>query len=101
MVTWLLGEIDPDTVHGCHVLKFTGRNAKLTVFFNGKIVGRIWLPSPNRPFMTGGVDNIAYLPGCWFKEKDNRIAVMVEAVVKDQPAVVETVESQNVEFSLL
>jgi len=100
-VTWLLGEIDPDTVHGCHVLKFTGRNAKLTVFFNGKIVGRIWLPSPNRPFMTGGVDNIAYLPGCWFKEKDNRIAVMVEAVVKDQPAVVETVESQNVEFSLL
>ena len=51
--------------------------------------------------MTGGVDNIAYLPGCWFKEKDNRIAVMVEAVVKDQPAVVETVESQNVEFSLL
>ena len=35
-VTWLLGEIDPDTVHGCHVLKFTGRNAKLTVFFNGK-----------------------------------------------------------------
>jgi beta-galactosidase len=97
-ISWLFGEIEVSKPYRCHVLKFKGQNMKLTVFFNGTIVGRIWLPSPNRPPMVGGADNVAYLPGCWFNEKNNRIAIMLEAVVKEQPGVIEAIESQAVEL---
>nr|PZN10055.1 MAG: hypothetical protein DIU64_07090 [Caldicoprobacter oshimai] len=96
-VSWLFGEIDVSKPYRCHVLKFKGQNIKLTVFFNGTIVGRIWLPSPNRPPMMGGSDNVAYLPACWFNEKNNRIAVMMEAVVKEQPGMIETIDYKVVE----
>lgn len=95
-VSWLFGEVEASKPHRCYVLKFTGKNVKLTVFFNGTIVGRIWLPSPNRPPMVGGVDNVAYLPGCWFNENDNKIAIMLEAVVKEQEGVIEAIEIQPV-----
>ncbi|NSW91171.1 MAG: beta-galactosidase [Firmicutes bacterium] len=95
-ITWLFGKIEPDSEHPCHVLKFKGQNAKLTVFFNGNIVGRIWLPSPNRPVMAGGIEDLAYLPGCWFrKDGNNYIIIMVEAISKDQPAVIDTMESKR------
>lgn len=93
---WLFGKIGPDAEHQCHVLRFRGQNAKLTVFFNGNIVGRIWLPSQNRPTMAGGADDVAYLPGCWFRKDGNGIIIMAEAVSKDQPAVIEAVENMKV-----
>lgn len=46
--------------------------------------------------MVGGIDNVAYLPGCWFNDKYNAIAIMLEAVVKEQPGVLESIESQAV-----
>ncbi|HEY8363176.1 MAG TPA: hypothetical protein VIK77_09880, partial [Tissierellaceae bacterium] len=98
LVGWLFGEIEANKPYRCHILKFKGQNIKLTVFFNGIIVGRIWLPSPNRPPMVGGIDNVAYLPGCWFNEKHNRIAIMLEAVVKEQPGVIELIECQTVKL---
>lgn len=97
-VSWLFGIAETSKPYSCHVLKFEGQNVKLTVFFNGTVVGRIWLPSPNRPPMVGGIDNVAYLPGCWFKEGGNRIAIMVEAVVKEQQGVIEAIEIQPVKL---
>ena len=67
-----------------------GKNLKLTAFYNGRLVSRVWLDSPNRPFMVGGNPNMVYLPSHPVKG-DNRVVLFVEAVNKDEEAVLDSV----------
>ncbi len=91
-VSWLCGAL-PD-LKACHTLAFSGQNAKITVIFNGRLVGRIWLPSGVlRPAMKGGMaDNRVYLPGPWFATGENHLACYVEAVVLGEDAEITGVE---------
>jgi beta-galactosidase len=61
---------------------FDGSGLKLTVFLEDTIVSRMWLlGGEERPVLTGGSPNTAYLPGAWFKEGGaTRLAIMLEAV---------------------
>ncbi|NLU42748.1 MAG: hypothetical protein GXX08_11145 [Firmicutes bacterium] len=65
-----------------------GKNLKLTAFYNGRLVSRVWLDSPNRPFMVGGNPNMVYLPSHPVKS-DNRAVFFVEAVNKDEGAILD------------
>jgi beta-galactosidase len=78
---WLFAEVDQLAATGdSWTLHCVGRNAKLTAFFNGHGVGRVWLPSAGRPPMRGGNNDALYLPAPWFLPTGNRLAVLVEAV---------------------
>lgn len=65
-----------------------GKNLKLTAFYNGRLVSRVWLDSPNRPLLVGGNPNMVYLPSHPV-ESDNRVVFFVEAINKDEEAVLE------------
>jgi len=80
-MAWLLGEIkDANEGRGWRV-KASGANMKLTVFFNERLIGRLWLPgSPSRPVFTGGSPDSFYIPGPWFEQGRGRMAVLLEAV---------------------
>lgn len=97
-IAWLFGNIQTNNKSQCYILQFKGKNAKLTVFFNDKVVGRIWLPSPTRPVMAGGRDDLAYLPGCWFRESgENKIDIMIEAVEKSENGILELIQWEPVD----
>jgi beta-galactosidase len=90
-LSWLWGEL-PD-LKTCHTICFSGRNAKISAFFNGKLVGRLWLPSvANRPIMKGGADDVVYLPGPWFHVRNNILALLVEAIMLGEEAEITAVE---------
>lgn len=81
-VAWLFGEaVNSAGGKGWRTL-FEGSGLKLTVFLEETIVSRMWLPGgEERPVLTGGSPNTAYLPGAWFKEGgETRLAIMLEAV---------------------
>ncbi|MCM3630607.1 beta-galactosidase [Paenibacillus glycanilyticus] len=59
----------------------SGSGLKLTVFLEGRLVGRIWTPSEEgRPVITGGSQESVYLPGAWFEKKEGEVAILLEAV---------------------
>lgn len=61
-------------------LSFIGRDAKVLVLLNGRVIGRLWLPMDNlRPTFKGGDDRFLYLPGEFFKE-ENQLVLLVEAM---------------------
>lgn len=93
-----------------------GKNLKLTAFYNGRLVSRVWLDSPNRPFVVGGNPYMVYLPSGSTSqpvshaighrvsrpaalpvshpvdhpmESDNRVLFFVEAISKDEDAVLD------------
>ncbi|MDF2834377.1 MAG: Beta-galactosidase [Paenibacillus sp.] len=80
-VAWLFGDaINSAGGKGWRAL-FDGSGLKLTVFLEGTIVSRMWLPGgEERPVLTGGSQHSAYLPGAWFGEGKARLAIMLEAV---------------------
>ncbi|WP_274365407.1 hypothetical protein [Paenibacillus thermotolerans] len=79
-MAWLFGEVgDSNDGKGWRV-RAKGSNMKMTVFFNERLVGRLWLPgSRSRPTFTGGSPETFYLPGPWFRDGANRLAVLLEA----------------------
>lgn len=93
-VRWIYGDLP--ALKGCWTIRFVGRNVKISAFFNGKLVGRIWLPTePIRPRMAGGADDVVYLPGPWFKNQDNSLALLVESVKLGEEAEVTSIEFQT------
>lgn len=68
--------------HGCAYARLTGRDVKFTAVFNGRVVGRIFLESNAKPFITGGDPERFYLPGPWFIKAGNRLEMLVEAIGK-------------------
>ena len=74
------------------VMRVKGRNAKVTILLDGRVAGRIWLPCVRvRPRFAGGSQDHAVLPvssaGTYV-----RLAVLVEAVEREDRAVIEAIE---------
>ncbi|MFC5447782.1 beta-galactosidase [Paenibacillus aestuarii] len=91
-VAWLYGELQDDNDGLGWRVYAVGANMKLTVFLNGHLVGRLWLPGgANRPIFRGGSDNSFYLPGAWFHNQPeaSRLVILLEAVSKDEEASLE------------
>ena len=67
------------------LLRCQGRRVKLSLFFNGHLIARLW-PEPGERFprLVGGDPTLACLPGPWWKES-NRLLVLVEAIDADEP----------------
>lgn len=84
-VAWLFTTVD-QLAGDSWTMHYAGQNAKLTAFFNGHGVGRIWLPSAGRPQLRGGDSQVLYLPAPWFQPADNLVAILVEAIDRDQDA---------------
>jgi beta-galactosidase len=64
-------------------LKFSasGRDAKLLVMLNGKMIGRLWFPSEQeRPTFKGGNETTLYLPKS-FLGTENHLDLLVEAMM--------------------
>lgn len=81
---WLSAELPSDVRAACRHVLCEGSKAKITAFFNGHLVGRVWLPGGSlRPHMTGGAQHLFYLPEPWYEEKGNRIALLIEALGED------------------
>lgn len=92
-IAWFSAEINTEVGGDSYAVYFYGENLKITVLFNERIVGRLWLPSPNRPAMVGGTDNVAYLPGRWFRDDGkNKIILLVEAIAKDKMGVISAID---------
>ncbi len=81
---WLLADVSA-LAGGSWVAACAGSNIKVTALLNGRVVGRIWLPSAGRPAITGGDPNVAYLPAPWLGGAGDRLALLVEAVERDGP----------------
>jgi len=80
-MAWLMTELrDSNADRGWRV-KVQGANLKLTVLFNGHIVGRLWLAgSKARPLFTGGSQDSFYVPGPWFVSGAGVLAILLEAL---------------------
>ncbi len=66
-------------------MKFSvsGRDAKVLVMLNGRMLGRLWLPSDQvRPIFKGGNELLLYLPKSFLKE-ENDLDLLVEAMKGD------------------
>ena len=82
-VSWLYGELKDDNQGLGWRVYVKGKDLKLTVFFNGHLVGRLWTEGgANRPIFRGGSEDSVYLPGPWFRNQDegNEIVILLEAV---------------------
>ncbi|WP_274653082.1 beta-galactosidase [Paenibacillus humicola] len=90
---WLYGQLQPPPEGGGWRMRAAGSGMKLTVFFAGRLVSRLWLPGgEERPVVTGGSSDSFWLPGPWFGEggaggREGTLAILLEAVVPDAPAV--------------
>jgi beta-galactosidase len=94
-VAWLFATVDQLAATGeSWIVRCAGRNAKLTAFFNGHGVGRLWLASAGRPQMRGGNNDALYLPAPWFQPAGNLLAILVEAVAHDEDAEIGEVVAQ-------
>ncbi len=78
---WLFGDVGAlAALGGSWLVRCLGRNAKVTAWFNGHVVGRLWLLSSSRPVLVGGAPDMLYLPAPWFQPTDNLLALLVEGV---------------------
>ncbi|WP_167357045.1 beta-galactosidase [Paenibacillus pectinilyticus] len=94
-VSWLYGELKDDNQGLGWRVYAKGKDMKLTVFFNGHLVGRLWTAGgANRPIFRGGSDDSFYLPGPWFHEQEegNELMILLEAVANDDDAVLEPLQ---------
>lgn len=71
---------------GCAYMHFEGKDVKLTVSFNDRIVGRIFLKDGELCKMVGGYTDRCYIPGPWFKDKGNNLSILLEAI-GDKPSI--------------
>ncbi|WP_217369402.1 beta-galactosidase [Nonomuraea antri] len=81
---WL--QVEVDHLHGrSWTGRLVGSDLKVTAFFNGHLVGRMWLPGETRPMMKGGSPDLFALPAPWFTESGNRLCLLAEAVHPGRP----------------
>jgi beta-galactosidase len=84
---WLFADWSQGADESCFIVRSEGSNAKLTVFANGILIARIWLPEGvSRPTFTGGAQQQFHLPGPFRVNGSNRLAIFIEAVEADVPA---------------
>lgn len=84
---WLLGKIADSNKGKGWRIKAEGSNMKLTVFFNGHLIGRLWLQGDRSSYrFTGGNGQSVYLPGVWFQDDSNKIAILLEAIGGELPS---------------
>ncbi|MCR2804240.1 beta-galactosidase [Paenibacillus soyae] len=89
-MAWLLGEVGESNEGKGWRVKARGSNLKMSVLFGGQLVGRLWLQgSRSRPAFTGGSQDSFYLPGPWFQEQSNRLAILLEALDGEEPALLQ------------
>ncbi|MGO4108493.1 beta-galactosidase [Paenibacillus sp. YAF4_2] len=94
---WLYGAVSNAENGAGWRANVSGSGLKLTVFFEGHLVGRIWTPSQEgRPVLTGGNPHSVYLPGVWFDKKEGEIAIFLEAVDQAGPCKLEAITLQSV-----
>ncbi|MCZ8518957.1 MULTISPECIES: beta-galactosidase [Paenibacillus] len=83
-LAWLQTDLPADLAAKCRKVRCEGRDVKLTAFFNGHLVGRLWLEGGGvRPHMTGGGQDVIYLPEPWYQAGDNRLSLLVEGIGED------------------
>ncbi|AEI44801.1 Glb1 [Paenibacillus mucilaginosus KNP414] len=81
---WLQTELPAGLAAKCRKLRCEGRSMKITAFFNGHLVGRVWLEGAGvRPHMTGGGQDVIYLPEPWYREGSSRLSLLVEGAGDD------------------
>lgn len=91
-LAWLHGSMTAADGAKPVVMRVQGRNAKVTILLDGRAAGRIWLPCANvRPRLTGGAQDHAVLPVS-SAGGSVRLAVLVEAVEREDGAVIEAIE---------
>jgi beta-galactosidase len=80
-MAWVYGNLrDSNDGNGWRVF-CDGSHMKLSVFFNGHLVGRLWTGNGiSRPVFSGGSQQSFYLPGPWFNDSGNEWRIMLEAV---------------------
>ena len=84
-LTWMHGQIPESAVPEAALdMVFSGRNLKLSVWLGERLVGRVWLPSQNRPRMAGGIDNRVYLPASWIAKANGKVHLLIESVGEDE-----------------
>ncbi|MFD0693069.1 beta-galactosidase [Paenibacillus sp. GCM10027628] len=89
-MSWLYGELSDDNEGLGWRVYVEGVNMKLTVFFNGHLVGRLWTRGgANRPTFRGGSDDSFYVPGPWFHSTGNALTILLEAVELNEDALLE------------
>lgn len=94
---WLTANLQKDEQDKrCYLAYPAGENVKLTAFFNGELVGRVWLPSKTRPQFTGGHQGRFYLPSPFWKD-DNQFFIFVEAIEQDEAGIIREIEFSSVE----
>ncbi|MFB9325617.1 beta-galactosidase [Paenibacillus aurantiacus] len=80
---------DADACEGWRVT-VQGHGLKTTVYWNGRLISRLWLPGGEaRPTMTGGSPDSFYVPGTWFRKPEegaDELIVLLEAVDDGKPA---------------
>ena len=70
--------------------KVSGRDIKLLLILNGKMLGRLWLPSEGvRPLFKGGDETLLNLPKS-FLQTENKLELLVEAMLGD-PEITEAI----------
>lgn len=94
---WLYGATpNSDNGKGWRAM-VSGTGLKLTVFLEGRMVGRIWTPGEEaRPVITGGSQQSFYLPGVWFNKKEGQLAILLEAVDQAAPCRLDAIRLQPV-----
>ncbi|WP_020617143.1 beta-galactosidase [Paenibacillus daejeonensis] len=95
---WLFTETaESQRGHGWRVA-VEGSALKLTAFFAGRIVGRLWLNEGSKgPTMRGGDPVSFYLPGAWYNaQAAGQLSLLLEAVDKDAPGRLVSVRFQDV-----
>jgi beta-galactosidase len=61
-------------------LQIIGQGLKVSAWIGQRLAGRIWLPSPNRPRMAGGLDDRMVLPESWLQEAGGQIHLLLESI---------------------
>ncbi|MDR6550619.1 beta-galactosidase [Paenibacillus qinlingensis] len=82
-LAWLYGTLSNTNEGRGWRVYASGSDMKLTVIFNGLVVGRLWTKGgANRPEFRGGNEESFYLPGPWFKEEGSgsEMVILLEAV---------------------
>ncbi|MGO4370095.1 hypothetical protein AB4Z21_04730 [Paenibacillus sp. MCAF20] len=89
---WLYGAVVNSSSGAGWRMKFNGRGLKLTVMLEDRIIGRLWLPCDNdRPVLTGGSTNSAYLPGAWLQGGEGRVRIWLEAVDRSNKGTLDSI----------
>jgi beta-galactosidase len=94
---WLFGNLDGIDTTSCWKILSRGSNMKLTLYLNGRLIGRIWNPSStSKPQMRGGNDQLTFAPGPWIHKEGNTFAILLESTERGETGVIEEIRFQQV-----